>query len=159
MTQAVWCWVLWPVIGAWYTIPHLGEVLAKSPKLPMLYCLLMGLAYGVGGTAFNLAIRYIGFGLSYAITIGLSAVLGTLTAPMVQGKLGATLQKPGAGWLMAGIAVGTARPSCPTFCAGSGGTIPRPSKPRRKRANLSPPCSLPAKAGRNFGPIRVWAVS
>jgi L-rhamnose-H+ transport protein len=107
MTQAVWCWVLWPIVGAIYTIPHLGMVLADSPRLPMLYCLLMGMAYGVGGTAFNLAIRYIGFGLSYAITIGLSAVLGTLTTPLVEGTLGTKLEQQGAGWLMAGMAVGT----------------------------------------------------
>jgi L-rhamnose-H+ transport protein len=107
MTQAVCCWVLWPVIGAWYTIPDLAQVLAESPKLPMLYCLLMGLAYGIGGTAFNLAIRYIGFGLSYAITIGLSAVIGTLATPLVQGTLGKKLEQQGAGWLMAGMAVGT----------------------------------------------------
>jgi L-rhamnose-H+ transport protein len=107
MTQALWCWLLWPVVGAMCTIPHLGRVLTESPKLPMLYCLLMGLAYGIGGTAFNLAIRYIGFGLSYAITIGLSAVFGTFVGPLVNGKLGETLQKPGASWLMAGMAVGT----------------------------------------------------
>jgi L-rhamnose-H+ transport protein len=106
MTQAAWCWVLWPLVGAACTIPHLGKVLSDSPKMPMLYCLLMGMAYGIGGTAFNLAIRYIGFGLSYAITIGLSAVLGTMVGPLVAGTLGETLQKQGAGWLMAGMLVG-----------------------------------------------------
>ena len=32
----------------------------------------MGMAYGVGGTAFNISIRYIGFSLTYAIAVGLS---------------------------------------------------------------------------------------
>ena len=106
MTQAAWCWVLWPIIGAWFTIPHLGQVLAESPKLPMLYGFLMGAAFGIGGTAFNVAIRYIGFALTYSIAIGLSGVLGTFVTPLVKGTLGETMQKPGAGWLMAGVAVG-----------------------------------------------------
>ena len=32
MTQAAWCWLLWPIIGAMCTIPHLGRVLAESPR-------------------------------------------------------------------------------------------------------------------------------
>lgn len=106
MVQAAWCWVLWPLIGAWYTIPDLGRVLAESPKMPMVYGFLMGAAFGIGGTAFNVAIRYIGFALTYSIAIGLSGILGTFVTPLVQGTLGATMQKPGAGWLMAGVGVG-----------------------------------------------------
>ena len=85
--------------------PGAGE----SPKLPMLYGFLMGAAFGIGGTAFNVAIRYIGFSLTYSIAIGLSGVLGTFVTPLVEGTLGETLQKPGAGWVMAGVAVGSAR--------------------------------------------------
>ncbi len=107
MTQAAWCWLLWPIIGAIATIPHLSQVLIESPKLPMLYCCLIGIAYGVGGTAFNLSIRYIGFALTYAIAVGLSSVLGTLVTPLLQGKLGQILSKPGGGWVMLGVAVGT----------------------------------------------------
>ena len=32
MTQAAWCWLLWPIIGAVCTIPQLGQVLAESPQ-------------------------------------------------------------------------------------------------------------------------------
>jgi L-rhamnose-H+ transport protein len=106
MTQAAWCWLLWPVIGAVLTIPHLAQVIHGAPKLPMLCCCLMGIAYGVGGTAFNISIRYIGFSLTYAIAVGLSSVLGTLITPLVKGEFGAILAKPGAGWVMAGVAVG-----------------------------------------------------
>jgi L-rhamnose-H+ transport protein len=106
MTQAVWCWLLWPIIGAACTIPSLWSVLAESPKSPMLYSFLMSLAFGVGGIAFNLSIRYIGFSLTYAIAIGLSGVLGTLIPPLVRGQLTDILTKPGAEWVMAGVAVG-----------------------------------------------------
>ena len=106
MTQAFWCWLLWPILGAILTIPHLAQVLTNAPKLPMLYCCLMGVAYGIGGTAFNLSIRYIGFALTYAIAVGLSSILGTLTTPLIQGRLGSILDRSGGGWVMTGVALG-----------------------------------------------------
>jgi L-rhamnose-H+ transport protein len=106
MIQAAWCWLLWPIIGAICTIPCLMQVLSESPKLPMLYCLLAGMAFGVGGTAFNLSIRYIGFALTYSIAVGLSSILGTLVTPLLQGRIGQIVAKPGGGWVMTGVAVG-----------------------------------------------------
>ena len=106
ITQASFCWFLLPLLGAWLTIPQLGAVLREAPKGAMLLSFGLGAAYGIGGTAFGISIRYIGFSLTYAIAVGLSAVLGTLIPPLVNGTLGATLGKPGAEWIVAGIAVG-----------------------------------------------------
>ena len=106
VTQAAVCWFLLPIIGAATTIPKLVDVLSAAPKDAMLKSFLLGAAYGIGGTAFGISIRYIGFSLTYAIAVGLSAVLGTLIPPMVHGTLGETLRKPGAEWVMAGIIVG-----------------------------------------------------
>jgi L-rhamnose-H+ transport protein len=108
MTQAAWCWLLWPVIGAALTIPHLTDVLRSAPSDRMLYAFLMGIAYGVGGTAFNISIRYIGFALTYSMAVGLSSVLGTLVPPVVRGQLGPMLQRPGTVWVLSGIAAGAA---------------------------------------------------
>jgi L-rhamnose-H+ transport protein len=106
MTQAAWCWLLWPAIGAMATIPNLRQVLAGAPREAMLLSFLMGMAYGVGGTAFNVSIRYIGFSLTYCIAVGLSSVLGTLVPPLVRGQLGAIGGRPGAGWVLGGVAAG-----------------------------------------------------
>lgn len=107
MTQAAWCWLLWPILGALFTVPALAQVLTEAPKAPMLYSFLMGLAYGVGGTAFNISIRYIGFSLTYAIAVGLSSVLGTLVPPLVRGQAAEILSKTGANWIVAGVLIGT----------------------------------------------------
>jgi L-rhamnose-H+ transport protein len=106
LTQAAFCWFLLPILGAILTIPELAEVLREAPRNAMFNAFVLGAAYGIGGTAFGIAIRYIGFSLTYAIAVGLSSVLGTLIPPMVKGTLGATLSKPGATWIIAGIAVG-----------------------------------------------------
>ena len=107
VTQAAWCWLLWPVIGAAATIPHLWLVLMQSPPERLLYTFLMGIAYGVGGTAFNISIRYIGFALTYSIAVGLSSILGTLVPPLVRGQVGLILHRPGSSWVVAGLAAGT----------------------------------------------------
>jgi len=106
IAQAAWCWLLWPIVGALLTIPHLGVVLAAAPKGLLLLTFLLGVAYGVGGTAFNISIRYIGYGLTYAIAVGLSSVLGTLVPPLLHGQFGEILSRIGSGWVLAGVAGG-----------------------------------------------------
>jgi len=106
LVQAAFCWFILPILGAWLTIPELGAVLREAPHNAMIAAFALGAAYGIGGTAFGMAIRHIGFSLTYAIAIGLSTVLGTLLPPLVAGTLGAALSKPGANWVMAGIAIG-----------------------------------------------------
>ncbi len=106
LTQAAFCWFLLPILGAVLTIPDLAAVLREAPRDAMRNSFLLGAAYGIGGTAFGIAIRHIGFSLTYAIAVGLSSVLGTLIPPLVHGTLGTTLGKPGAGWIVAGIGVG-----------------------------------------------------
>jgi L-rhamnose-H+ transport protein len=107
LTQASFCWFLLPILGAFLTIPDLMTVLREAPTAAMRNSFLLGMAYGIGGTAFGISIRYIGFSLTYAIAVGLSSVLGTLIPPLVRGAFNEVLQKPGAGWVMLGILVGT----------------------------------------------------
>jgi len=107
ITQATVCWFLLPIIGAALTIPDLVVVLREAPRDAMVNTFLLGALYGVGGTAFGISIRYIGFSLTYAIAVGLSSVLGTLVPPIVRGMLGETLSGPGADRIVAGLVVGT----------------------------------------------------
>ncbi|HWB84128.1 MAG TPA: L-rhamnose/proton symporter RhaT [Bryobacteraceae bacterium] len=107
LAQASVCWFLLPILGAIATIPHLRTVLTEAPVAAMRNSFLLGMAYGVGGTAFGISIRYIGFSLTYAIAVGLSSVLGTLIPPLVAGTLAGTFDKPGGGYIFLGIAIGT----------------------------------------------------
>lgn len=106
LAQAAICWFVMPFIGAWLTIPELPQVLAEAPRGAMRNAFFLGMAYGIGGTAFGIAIRYIGFSLTYAIAIGLSSVLGTLVPPILNGTLGASFAKVGGSWILTGIIVG-----------------------------------------------------
>lgn len=108
LAQASVCWLLLPVLVAWLTIPSLGKVLAEAPGEAMLNSFLLGMAYGVGGTAFGMAIKHIGFSLTYAISVGISCVLGTLVPPMLAGTLGEALSGTGGQWILTGVILGAA---------------------------------------------------
>lgn len=106
LSQAFVCWLLLPIVGAFITIPDLFAVLKESPSGAMLNSFLLGMAYGVGGTAFGIAIRYVGFSLTYAIAVGISCVLGTLLPPLMQGTLSESLSGNGGSFLISGVALG-----------------------------------------------------
>ena len=106
LSQSIWCWLLLPPIIAWLLIPNLGEILAAAPPSAMKYSFLWGLSYGAGGTAFGLAIRHIGFSLTYAIAIGLSCFIGTIAPRIRDGSLPQILSEPGGHWLLGGLVVG-----------------------------------------------------
>lgn len=106
LAQALVCWLILPILVAWLTIPELSTVLAKAPVDAMWKTFVLGALYGIGGTAFGLSIRYLGFSLTYGIAVGISCVLGTLLPPLVHGELQAHLSKPGSGWVIAGVFIG-----------------------------------------------------
>jgi L-rhamnose-H+ transport protein len=106
LAQAFICWLALPVIIAFITIPNLMTVLQEAPSAAMIKSFLLGMAYGIGGTAFGIAIRYVGFSLTYAIAVGISCVLGTLLPPLVHGTLGDVLKSHGAAYLIIGIVLG-----------------------------------------------------
>ncbi|MEQ8472857.1 MAG: L-rhamnose/proton symporter RhaT [Marinoscillum sp.] len=106
LAQAAVCWLVLPVVGAYLTIPELMTVLKNAPVDAMWKSFGLGAVYGIGGTAFGLAIRHIGFSLTYAISIGISCVLGTLLPPWVKGELMTVLSQPGAEFIIAGMVLG-----------------------------------------------------
>lgn len=106
LMQAAICWLLLPLLVAWITIPQLSQVLAEAPRGAMWMSFILGALYGIGGTAFGLAIRYVGFSLTYAISVGISCVLGTLLPPLYSGKLAEALSGTGSGWIILGISIG-----------------------------------------------------
>jgi L-rhamnose-H+ transport protein len=106
LAQAFICWFALPIVVAFLTIPDLIKVLQQAPASAMQKSFFLGMAYGIGGTAFGIAIRYVGFSLTYAIAVGISCVLGTLLPPLVNGTLNDVLSSNGAYFIISGIIVG-----------------------------------------------------
>jgi L-rhamnose-H+ transport protein len=108
LVQASACWLVLPWIFAWFTIPQLATVLHEAPGAAMLKSYLLGALYGIGGIAFGVAIRFIGYSLTYALAISISCVLGTLLPPFLAGTLGATLNSSAGLLVIGGVLLGGA---------------------------------------------------
>ena len=103
LIQAFFAWLIMPLIIGLLTVPQLFEVLKNSPREAIIIPFLLGAVYGFGGMSFGYAIRQIGFSLTYTISIGLSAVLGTITPLILNGTLVEHFQKPGGEIVLGGM--------------------------------------------------------
>ncbi|MEA3460419.1 MAG: L-rhamnose/proton symporter RhaT [Bacteroidota bacterium] len=102
---SVFAWLITPFIVGFITVPDLIEVLRESPANVKWNAFLLGAVYGFGGMSFGFAIKHIGYSLTYTISIGISAVLGTIVPLMLNGTLIEQFQKPGGMILLAGMLV------------------------------------------------------
>ena len=103
LVQATFAWLVFPIIVGYLTVPNLWQVFIESPTNVMFNAFLLGSVYGFGGMAFGYAIKHIGFSLTYTISIGLSAVLGTIVPLLIHGTLIAQFSKPGGSIVLLGM--------------------------------------------------------
>lgn len=92
-----------PLIIGFITVPDLFTVLRITPVSVMITPFILGAIYGFGGLSFGYAIRHIGFSLTYTISIGISAILGTITPLIIHGTLVETFSKRGGGIVLFGM--------------------------------------------------------
>ena len=103
LVQAAFAWLIMPLVIGFITVPQLFEVLQNSPTEALVIPFILGAIYGFGGMSFGYAIRHIGFSLTYTISIGISAVLGTITPLFLNGTLLEHFQKPGGLIVLGGL--------------------------------------------------------
>ncbi len=103
LVQAFFAWILMPLIIGYLTVPGFFGILAQAPAKVVLGAFLLGMVYGFGGMSFGFAIRHIGYSLTYTISIGISAVLGTLTPLVLNGTLVPYFSRAGSGIVAAGM--------------------------------------------------------
>jgi L-rhamnose-H+ transport protein len=75
--------VLIPVGYAFVAVPHLLQVYGTVAPGTLVAAALLGVAWGTGSLFFGLAISALGMSLGYAITMGATAVFGTLVPAIV----------------------------------------------------------------------------
>jgi L-rhamnose-H+ transport protein len=96
VVQSFAAWMVLPAVAACFLVPGCCGILRQAwqtdPRsiwLPFLF----GLAWGVGGMAFGLAIRYLGIALGYAISLGFGILFGALSSAFFRGPV-ATAANP-----------------------------------------------------------------
>lgn len=103
LAQALFAWIIMPLVVGWLTVPGFFRILAEAPAKPFWAAFLLGCVYGFGGMSFGKAINHIGYSLTYTLAIGISAVLGTIFPMMIFGGLGDFFNKPGGGIVLLGM--------------------------------------------------------
>ncbi len=105
IVQAFFAWLIMPFVIGFLTVPDLWEVLVSSPSGVFWSAFLLGSVYGFGGLSFGYAIRNIGYSLTYTISIGISAILGTIIPLLLKGTLIENFTKAGGGIVLIGMIV------------------------------------------------------
>ncbi|SDX19294.1 L-rhamnose-H+ transport protein [Lutibacter oricola] len=103
LLQASFAWFIFPFIIGFLTVPNLMDVFAKADTSVLINATLLGSIYGFGGMCFGLAIRHIGYSLTYTISIGISAILGTIVPLIMHGELVEKYNAPGGNIVFLGM--------------------------------------------------------
>jgi L-rhamnose-H+ transport protein len=103
LVQSFFAWLLMPIIIGWLTVPDFFYILRIAPFEAIGTAFLLGAVYGFGGMSFGYAITKIGYSLTYTISIGLSAILGTITPLLMQGTLIRYFETPGSNIVLIGM--------------------------------------------------------
>ncbi|WP_075601703.1 L-rhamnose/proton symporter RhaT [Saccharicrinis aurantiacus] len=105
LVQATFAWLIFPLIVGYITVPNLWEVFAESPFDLIVKAFLLGSIYGFGGMCFGYAIKHIGYSLTYTISIGISAILGTIVPLIMHGELISKFHEPGGNIIYLGMLI------------------------------------------------------
>lgn len=105
IVQALFAWLIMPFVIGYLTVPNLFQVLKEAPSAAVWAAFILGATYGFGGLSFGYAIRNIGYSLTYTISIGISAVLGTVVPMILNGTVVEQFTKTGGGIVLGGMVI------------------------------------------------------
>ncbi|MFI3277839.1 MAG: L-rhamnose/proton symporter RhaT [Rikenellaceae bacterium] len=105
LVQAFFAWIIAPIIVGYFTVPELWDVFKEAPTVAVVVPIVLGALYGFGGMAFGFAIRHIGYSLTYTISIGISAIVGTIVPLLLTGTLVSQFTRPGGGVFFLGMMI------------------------------------------------------
>ncbi len=103
IVQAFFAWFVFPFLIGFLTVPNLMDVFSEAPATVLFNATLLGAIYGFGGMSFGFAIRHIGYSLTYTISIGISAILGTIVPLTMHGELIQKFNAPGGYTIFGGM--------------------------------------------------------
>ena len=103
LVQASFAWFIFPFLIGFLTVPNLLSVFSDASSEVLFNATLLGAIYGFGGMCFGFAIRHIGYSLTYTISIGISAILGTIVPLIMHGELMQKFNGPGGSIIFFGM--------------------------------------------------------
>jgi L-rhamnose-H+ transport protein len=87
LTQGIFAWLLFPLIGALLAVPSGGSLLQilSVDTSATFKAMFFGVLWGVGGLTFGLSMRYLGVALGQSIALGTCSAFGTLIPALMTG--------------------------------------------------------------------------
>ncbi len=108
LVQAMFAWILMPVIIGLLTVNDFFTILVEAPSSAFWGAFILGAVYGFGSMSFGVAIRYIGYSLTYTLAIGISAVVGTVLPLAIFGGMVEYFTNPGGLIVLVGMLISMA---------------------------------------------------
>ncbi|HVB03286.1 MAG TPA: L-rhamnose/proton symporter RhaT [Chitinophagaceae bacterium] len=71
-------WLIVPPLAAWLTIPDFTQIISHTSAGVIIWTVLYGLLWGIGGLTYGLGVRYLGMSLGNSIVLGFCAAFGAL---------------------------------------------------------------------------------
>lgn len=88
ITMGFVAWLLMPWVGGYLTTPDIIGILGQSSSQSLVWTYFFGILWGFGGLGAGLGLRYIGLSLGQSISLGLSAIVGTIVPAIMDRKIG-----------------------------------------------------------------------
>lgn len=80
-------WIIMPTVGGMLTTSDLFGILRESSLDSKIWTYVFGFLWGFGGLFAGLGLRYLGLSLGQSISLGVSAIVGTLVPAILDKKL------------------------------------------------------------------------
>lgn len=98
-------WMIMPTIGGMLTTPDLWRILDEASANSKLMTYFYGFLWGFGGLLSGLGLRYLGLSLGQSISLGVSAIVGTIVPAVLSGKFHLLYSTVSGGVILAGFLI------------------------------------------------------
>ena len=105
LVNGLFTWIIMPWVIAYFTVPHLMDILLGADRESLLWTFVFGICWGVGNLTFGLSLRYLGMSLGMALVLGLTTAFGTLVPPIFMGDFVSLISSISGRVTMLGIVV------------------------------------------------------
>ncbi len=71
-------WLIVPPLAAWITLPGFSEIIKSTSSDVILWTIVFGILWGIGGLTYGLGVRYLGMSLGNSVVLGFCSAFGAI---------------------------------------------------------------------------------
>ena len=105
LVYSLFAYVVVPILASFIFCPNFISTWVHCSPGVMLATFALGVIYGICNLTFGLSLRYLGVSLGFMLSLGLIMVFGTITPPLLDGRLSEMMQQKSATLLFIGLLI------------------------------------------------------